>query len=627
MGFIHTKVAEIIYFCAFTKPKREKIVIMEVTRIFDLLNRYAEHFPDKDDALAGKKDGKWIKYSSKKYIDYSNYFSYGLLGLGFKPGDKIATVSNNRPEWNITDLGMMQTGVIHVPIYPTIGIEDYEHILRHSDVKAIIISDNALYDKLKKLIEKIPTIHHVFTINEVEGVRNWWEIIEIGKALKPKYKNEVLKIKASIKPGDMATIIYTSGTTGISKGVMLSHRNIVSNFIATSYLQPLDHRHKILSFLPLCHIYERMVNYKFQYKGISIYYAENLGTISANLKEIRADGFNTVPRLLERVFDKIVAKGNTLSGMKKKIFFRALDLGLHYELNGVKGISYEIKRKIADKLVYSKWREALGGNVKIIVSGGSALQPRLARLFWAAGMRVMEGYGLTETSPVIAVNHSQWPNIKFGTVGPVLQDVEVKIAQDGEILTKGPNLMMGYYKDPEYTRKVIDEEGWFHTGDVGHLEEGKFLKITDRKKEIFKLSSGKYIAPQVIENKFKESIFIEQIMVVGENEKFASALISPNLEYLHSWAAERNIQFRDNEALVRNKQVVDCYQKEVDKINKALGEHEKIKRFRLVCDEWSSKTGELSPTLKLKRNVIYSKYDHILREIYMYPKNGNRSVY
>jgi long-chain acyl-CoA synthetase len=590
---------------------------MEVTRIFDLLDRYAERY-QKDDVLAAKSNGGWVRYSTEEYIQSSNYFSYGLMELGFKRGDKIATVTNNRPEWNISDMGMMQIGVIHVPIYPTISLEDYEYILKHSDVKAIIISDNSLYQKLKDLLEKIPALQYIFTINQVEGVRNWAEIIETGKVLETKYRQEVLKTKASIDPDEMATLIYTSGTTGSSKGVMLSHRNIVTNFIATSYIQPLDHRHKILSFLPLCHIYERMVNYKFQYKGISIYYAENFGTIPANMKEIRADGFNTVPRLLERVFDKIVSKGNDLSGVKKRIFFWALNLGLRYELNGANGPVYEAQRRVADKLVFSKWREALGGNVKIIVSGGSALQPRLARVFWAAGMKVIEGYGLTETSPVIAVNHSVWPDIKFGTVGPVLEGVDVKIAEDGEILARGPNLMLGYYKDPEYTREVIDDEGWFHTGDVGLLEEGKFLKITDRKKEIFKLSSGKYVAPQVIENKFKESIFIEQIMVVGENEKFASALISPNLDHLHSWATLHKIHFRDNKELVSTREVIDRFQKEVDQINKTLGEHEKIKRFRLVCEEWSPQSGELSPTLKLKRSFIYNKYDHILREIYMY---------
>lgn len=597
---------------------------MEVTRIFDILDRYAELF-HKEDVLAVKLNGEWKKYSYQEYIDYSTYFSLGLLALGFSRGDKIATVTNNRPEWNFSDMGMMQIGVVHVPIYPTISIDEYRHILTHSDVKAVIISDKGLYDKLHELIESISAIKQVFTINAVEGVRSWHEIIDAGKQNESKFQDELKTLKRDIDPGEMATLIYTSGTTGNSKGVMLSHTNIVSNFVTTALIQPLNSQHKVLSFLPLCHIYERMMNYHFQYKGISIYYAENLGTIAANLKEIKADGFNTVPRLLEKVYNKIVAKGKDLTGVKKKIFFWALDLGLKYELNGGNGAVYEAKRKIADKLVYSKWREALGGKIDVIVSGGSSLQPRLSRLFWAAGMRIMEGYGLTETSPVIAVSHAEWPNIKFGTVGPIIENVEVKIAEDGEILTKGPNLMLGYYKDPEYTRQVIDKDGWFHTGDVGKLVEGKFLKITDRKKEIFKLSSGKYVAPQLIENLFKESIFIEQIMVVGENESFASALISPNFNHLHFWGLKHKIHYRDNKQLVTLPEVISRFKKEVEEINKKLGVHEKIKRFRLVCEEWTPQSGELSPTLKLKRAVIYNKYDHILREIYRYPKNGENN--
>nr|NQU89321.1 long-chain fatty acid--CoA ligase [Bacteroidota bacterium] len=588
---------------------------MELTRIFDLLERYAEKY-DKDDVLAGKRDGQWHKYSTSDYIRYSNQFSYGLLAMGFKRGDKIATVTNNRPEWNFADMGMMQVGVVHVPIYPTISLSEFEHILNHSDVKAIFISDKLLHDKLFELLGTIKKIEHVFTFNLVDNVRNWMEVIDAGRENEEKYRDEVLKIKKSIKPDELATLIYTSGTTGASKGVMLSHKNIISNAIATSKIQPLDHRHKVLSFLPLCHIYERMLTYHFQYKGISVYYAENLGTIADNLREIHADGFSTVPRLLEKVFDRIVAKGKDLPGFKKKVFFWALNLGLRYELRGANGPVYELQRKIADKLVFSKWREALGGKVIVIISGGSALQPRLARLFWAAGMRVIEGYGLTETSPVISVNYFKPPKVKFGTVGPVLEDVEVKIAEDGEILARGPNLMLGYYKDPDYTREVIDSEGWFHTGDIGTIEDGKFLKITDRKKEIFKLSAGKYIAPQVIENKFKESIFIEQLMVVGENEKFASALISPNFNHLHFWATKHKIHYRDNEQLISKPEVVNRYQKEVDIINNILGDHEKIKRFRLVCPEWTPQTGELSPTLKLRRGKIYKKYDHILKEIY-----------
>jgi len=595
---------------------------MDVTRIFDLLDRYQEFF-QKEDVLSGKKNGEWIKYSSQDYVNFSNYFSYGLLAMGFEKGDKIATVSNNRPEWNFVDMGMMQAGIVHVPIYPTISGDEYKHILSHSDVKGIIISDKVLYTKLKDLIGALPTIKYVYTFNDVEGVKNWMEIVDLGKNEETSWKDKLILIKEAIQPDDIATLIYTSGTTGSSKGVMLSHWNIVTNFIATSKIQPLDHNHKVLSFLPLCHIYERMMNYHFQYKGISIYYAENLGTIADNLKEIKADGFNTVPRLLEKVYDKIVAKGKDLPGMKRHIFSWALRLGLKYELNGANGAWYELQLKLADKLVFSKWRDAFGGQVKIIVSGGSALQPRLARLFWAAKMRVMEGYGLTETAPVLAVNHAVYPDVRFGTVGPVLEGVTVKIADDGEILAKGPNLMLGYYKDLEYTQQVIDEEGWFHTGDIGVMEQGKFLKITDRKKEIFKLSAGKYVAPQLIENKFKESNFIEQIMVVGENEKFASAIIAPNFNHLHFWATKHKIHFRDNCDLVKRPEIIARMQKEVDKTNKSLGEHEKIKRFRMVCEEWSPLTGELSPTLKLRRALLYEKYDSILREIYRYPKNGN----
>lgn len=595
---------------------------MEVTRIFDLLPRYASLFP-KDDVLAGKKNGGWVKYSISEYIRMSDLFSMGLMAFGFKPGDKIATVSGNRPEWNFADMGMLQAGIVHVPIYPTISIKEYKHILTHSDSKAIIISDQALYKKLEPLLKALKSIEFIFSFNDLEGVTNWLRIIEAGEANKKKLSRQLEQLKLSIQPNDLATIIYTSGTTGASKGVMISHKNLVSNFIATSKVQPLNHYHRVLSFLPLCHIYERMMNYHFQYLGTSIYYAENMGTIAANLKEIGADGFSAVPRMIEKVYDKIVAKGKDLPGIRKKIFNWALNIGLQYELNGANGKVYEMKRKIADRLVFSKWREALGGNVKVIISGGAALQPRLSRVFWAAGMRMVEGYGLTETSPVIAVGYAEWPNIRFGTVGPIIDGVEVKFADDGEILVKGPNVMLGYYKDTEYTQEVIDEDGWFHTGDIGTLVEGKFLKITDRKKEIFKLSSGKYIAPQLIENKFKESPFIEQIMVVGVNEKFASALISPNFNYLHFWAMKHKIHYRDNEELVKEPKVLARMQREVDAANKQLGEYEKIKRFRLVCEEWTPQTGELSPTLKLRRAVIYAKYDHILREIYNYPKiNG-----
>lgn len=590
---------------------------MEITRTFDLLDLYAEKYVI-DDALAGKKNKKWELFSTSDYIRISHHFAYGLLEMGFKKGDKIATVSNNRPEWNFIDMGLSMAGFVHVPIYPTISEDEYKHIFANSESQLLIVSDKLLYKKLKPLAEAAEKVQDIYIINEFDDAKNWNEIVQLGKANEAKHKDALDAIKKSIKPEELVTIIYTSGTTGNSKGVMLSHSNLVSNFIATSKVQPLKFGQKVLSFLPLCHVYERMLNYHFQYLGLRIYYAENMATIIDNLKEIQADGFSTVPRLLEKVYDKIMAKGKDLEGMKKQIFFWAVNLGLRYEFNGENGWFYEQQLKLARKLIFSKWNDALGGNVQVIISGGSALQPRLARVFHAAGMKVMEGYGLTETSPVISVNHAVYPDIKFGTVGPLIENVEVKIAEDGEILSRGPNTMMGYYNAPELTAEVIDEDGWFHTGDIGVMVDNKFLKITDRKKEIFKLSSGKYVAPQAVENKFKESVFIEQLMVVGENEKFASALISPDFNHLHFWATKHKIHYRDNEELVKIPEVVARFQKEVNMINKMLSATEKVKRFRLVCAEWAPHTGEVSPTLKLKRKVIYKKYDHILREIYMY---------
>lgn len=596
---------------------------MDVKRTFDLLERFQNLYPSKSDVLAVKRNGKWDKFSTRDYIDFANYFSYGLLALGYKKGDKIASVSNNRPEWNFVDMGMSQIGLIHVPVYPNISVDEYIHIFNHSEVKSLIVSDKLLLSKLKPAIEQAPLLEKIYIFNNgTNEATDWMEIIELGKESESQYAQVLKEIKDSISENDIFTLIYASGTTGSSKGVMLTHKNIVSNFIESSYIQPLDSSHKVISFLPLCHIYERMMNYHFQYKGISIYYAENLGTIVDNILEIKADGFNSVPRVLERIFDRLIQKGKDLPWLKRKIYFWAVRLGLRYNLNRENGWWYEARLKVADKLIYSKWREAFGGNIKIIVSGGSALQPRIERLFWAAKMKIMEGYGLTETSPVIAVNHPEYPNVMFGTVGPVMKDVQVKIAEDGEILTKGPNLMLGYYKDPEYTKMVIDEDGWFHTGDIGYLVDNKFLKITDRKKEIFKLSAGKYIAPQIIENMIKESNFIEQAMVVGENEKFASALISPNFNYLHFWASKHKVHFRDNIELVQKPEILSRFQKEIDAINKKLGQHEKIKRFRLVCEEWSPASGEVSPTLKLRRAFISRKYDHILKEIYRYG-NGN----
>ena len=594
---------------------------MEPTRTFDLLTRMQNLFSDKTDVLAAKEEGKWKHYSVQEYIDNCNLVSYALLSMGLKKGDKVAIISNNRPEWNFTDFGVSQIGAVSVPIYPTISSDEYAYILSHAEPRLVFISDKSLYEKIKPLADQITSISGIYTFDRIEGVKHFSEVITIGKENSLSQENLLIKIKAEIKPSEMATIIYTSGTTGFPKGVMLTHLNLVSNFTESSVIHPLGAEAKVLSFLPLSHIYERTLTYHFQYKGVSIYYAENMGRLMENLNEIKPDIIAVVPRLLERIFDKIISKGKELKGLKKMIFFWAVNLGLRYELNGANGWFYELQLSIANKLVFSKWRAVLGGRVGIISSAGAPLQERLARIFWAARVRILEGYGLTETSPVVAINNLCSKEVMFGTVGPLLKNVQVKIAEDGEILTKGPNQMLGYYKEPVLTAEAIDTDGWFHTGDIGMFVAGKYLKITDRKKEIFKISSGKYIAPQVLENKLKESVFIDQVMVIGENQKFASALIAPDFQYLHDWASTNNILFLDNESLIANASVFALYQKEVNAMNLNLSDHEKIKRFRLVSDEWTASSGELSPTLKLKRKVLYLKYSTLISEIFSVDKN------
>ncbi len=588
---------------------------MDVTRTFDLLDNYKKNF-NRADALAYKIDGKWKHYSTEDYIRNANLVSYGLLALGYNKGDRIITISNNRPEWNFCDIGFAQTGIIHVPIYPTISTDDYKHILRDCSAKAIIVSDAILYRRIKPIADEIDCIEAIYTFNVVENATNWNVIVEAGKKHEKKYITIVEDIKKSIFPTDLVSVIYTSGTTGNSKGVMLSHQNFMSNCMAATSALPLNNTHKVLSFLPLCHVYERLLSYLYQYHGIGIYYAVNMGTIVNNLKEINADGFDTVPRLLEKVYDGIMAKGAKLKGTKRKLFDWAVKLGLRYEFGGKNGLWYELQLKIANKLIFSKWREALGGNIKFIGCGGAMLQPRLCRLFWAAKIPIQEGYGLTETSPLVAINHHAYPDIQFGTVGLVLKNQTVRIAEDGEILVKGSNVMLGYLNHPELTKTAIDENGWFHTGDIGEFVDGRFLRITDRKKEIFKTSSGKYIAPQVIENLLKESVLIEQLMVVGENEKFASAIIVPNFEYLKNWCRDKKISFATNKDIIENKEVYALFKKDIGKLNKALGRVEEIKRFRLVSKEWSMTTGELSPTLKLKRRFLFEKYSNLIDDIY-----------
>jgi len=589
---------------------------MEINRTFDLLERYQNNFV-KEDALVTNQNGKWIKYSTQQYIDLSYHFSYGLMAKGFRKGDKIATISNNRPEWNFIDMGMAMIGVVHVPLYTSLSTVEFENILKHSDSRFVFISDSKLLNKLKPVIAKIDTIEETFTFDPIENEKNWLEIVSVGQKSAVYYKNDHEKIKADIHPDDFASLIYTSGTTGNSKGVMLSHDNLVKNFLAAAEIFAMKPEQKYLSILPLCHVGGRMGNYQTQYSGCSIFYARNMGTIAADMREIKPHGFDAVPRILEKIFDTIITKGKKLKGAKKGIFFWAVKIGLRYKPVGESNWFYRLKLNIADKLIFSKWREAIGGNIELVGCGGAALQPRVERIFWAAGIKVLNMYGLTETSPIITINRKNKPDLQLGSVGSKIPGVEVKIAADGEILCKGHNVMMGYYKNPELTKKVFTDDGWFCTGDIGTIENDNFLKVTDRKKEIFKLSSGKFIVPQIIENKLKESLFIEHIMVVGEHEKFASALIAPDYVYLKDWCIENNISISSNTELLLSNQLINSFNKEIQRYNHAVSDFEKINRFRLIPDVWSPETGELSPTLKLKRKFIAKKYEELIDQIYL----------
>lgn len=589
---------------------------MHITRNFDLLQQYEDKFAHKEDALVSKVNGEWVKYSSKAYVQNSNFVSYGLLALGLKKGDKIATISNNRPEWNFMDMGMAQVGAVHVPLFTNLDSEGYSRIVAHAEVKYVFVADKYLADKMSTIVSEDNLLEKVYSFDDVEGIANWKEIIELGKINALKFKEELETIKESIKTTDCVTLIYTSGTTGNSKGVLLSHQNLMTNAAAAASVFQLQPYHRYLSVLPICHVGERMGNYQCQLSGCSIYYSESLGSFAADLKELKPNGFGAVPRILEKVFDKIVDKGEKLTGIKKKLFFWALDLGLKYKINGKNGAWYALQLKLANKLIFSKWREAMGGNVISIGVGGAALQPRLERVFWAAGIKLLNMYGLTETSPIITINRANSPNLKLGTVGAVIDNAELKIAADGEILCKGTNVMIGYYKNDTATAEIIDDDGWLHTGDVGVIEDGIFLRITDRKKEIFKLSNGKYVAPQMIENIFKESIFIDQLMVIGEGEKHTSALISPNFEALNKWCHVKKISTSNKAELVSNTEVYALFKKEIAVMNKVLSEDEQVKRFRLVKDEWTPLSGELSPTLKLKRKVLNEKYKIIINEIF-----------
>lgn len=589
--------------------------MIQITRLFDF-PYYQLEKNNVPDCLVTKYNGVWVKTSTQEYVDKSNAISRALLRMGIQKNDKIAIISSsNRTEWNIMDIGVMQTGAQTVPIYPTIAAEDYEYILNHSEASYCFVSDDVVLQKLLSIQKNVPLLKDIYSFDEINGCKNWKEVLTLGEDT--SNQDVVEDRKNNVKPEELATIIYTSGTTGKPKGVMLSHNNIVSNVLDSSPRIPFEEgTSRALSFLPICHIFERVILYIYQYYSVAIYFAESIEKLSDNINEVKPTVFSVVPRLLEKVYDKIYAKGAELTGIKKKLFFWAIDLGLKYEPYGANGFWYETQLKIARKLIFSKWQEGLGGNLTVMVSGSAALQPRLTRVFAAAGMPVMEGYGLTETSPVISVNDMRNGGFKVGCVGRVINNVEVKIAEDGEILCKGPNVMMGYYKDQQLTDEVI-VNGYFHTGDIGEIDAQGFLKITDRKKEMFKTSGGKYIAPQLIENAMKQSLFIEQIMVIGDGEKMPGAFIQPSFDFLREWAKRHHEDIGDlNEEIASNPKVVARIQDEVNEINKKFGNWEMIKRFELTPNIWSIDGGELTPTLKLKRKVVREKYKDLYDKIY-----------
>ncbi|MEK9787906.1 MAG: AMP-dependent synthetase/ligase [Flavobacteriaceae bacterium] len=587
---------------------------MTPTRLFDFISHQRDHHP-LEKSFSTKYNGKWESISSEIFCEQAEAISNALIELGIEAQDKIAMISsNNRTEWSLVDIGLLTVGAVNVPIYPTISAQDYEYILNHSESQYCFVSDKEVYDKVMAVKKNIKSLKKVYSFDQIDGCAHWSELLDIGKD-KP-HQETVQKRKDEVNPADLATIIYTSGTTGVPKGVMLSHHNVVSNVLSSSKRLPLTiGEASALSFLPVCHIFERVILYIYMYNSVSVYFAESLETIADNLREVKPQVMTAVPRLLEKVYDKIYAKGEELSGVKQKLFYWAVNIGLQYEPYGQNGAWYEFKLKIARKLILSKWQEALGGNLKLIASGSAALQPRLARVFTAAGMTLVEGYGLTETSPVISVNDMRKSHFRIGTVGKVIDGVTVKIAEDGEILCKGPNVMMGYYKEEAKTKEVMTGE-FFHTGDIGELDQEGFLKITDRKKEMFKTSGGKYIAPQVIENQMKQSLFIEQIMVVGAGRKMPTALIQPNVEFVMNWLSDHGIQVNSLEEAVKENKLIAAFQKEIDHHNSFFGSWEQIKKFQLTPNEWTIDEGHLTPTMKLKRKVIAEKYTALIEDMY-----------
>lgn len=590
----------------------------EPKRLFDCILYNLERTP-LEDMLAAKENGQWKKYSTHEVSEIVNKFSAGLLNLGFTGGnmseegrDKIAVLSKNRPEWIMLDLAVQQIGVVLTPVYPTINVNELEFVLKDAQVKCVFVNDEDLYHKVLTIKDRLPYLKEIFTFEHVTNARHWKEVTEQSSQ---EAIARVKQIAATIQYEDLATIIYTSGTTGTPKGVMLSHKNILSNVMASIPCFPPGERLRALSFLPLNHIFEKMVSYMYLFKGTAIYYAEGLETIGDNLKEVKPHLFTTVPRLLEKVYDRIMGKGAELTGVKKKLFYWAHDLATRFDINKDLGISYNLQLALANKLIFSKWREGLGNNLLAIVSGGAACQERLIRIFTAAGIPILEGYGLTETSPVISVNPYNVKQRKFGTVGPLINGVQVKIAEDGEILTMGPNVMIGYYKRPELTAESI-KDGWYYTGDIGMMVEDKFLKITDRKKELFKTSGGKYVAPLPIENKLKESMFVEQVMVVGAEKKYVGALIVPSFPNLKDWFRQQGLPTISNEEMIHHPKVLEMFKDLVESFNKYFNHVEQIKRFELLANEWSIESGEMTPKLSLKRKVVMEKYRDSIERIY-----------
>lgn len=587
---------------------------MTPTRLFDFIEYQNINAP-LEKAFTTKYNGVWESLNTQQFCDQAHQISRALLNLGINAQDKIAMISStNRTEWNLIDTGLLAIGAVNVPIYPTISSEDYEYILNHSESQYCFVSDQEVYEKVIAIKDKVKSLKKIYSFDTIKGCSNWKELLETGTS--SDQDEAVQKRKDAVLPSDLATIIYTSGTTGTPKGVMLSHDNVVSNVLSSSKRLPLTiGEASALSFLPICHIFERVILYIYMYNSVSVYFAESLDKIADNLREIKPNVMTAVPRLLEKVYDKIYARGAELSGIKQKLFYWAVDLGLQYEPYGQNGAWYEFKLKIAKKLILSKWQEALGGNLELIASGSAALQPRLARIFTAAGMTLVEGYGLTETSPVISVNDIRNNFFKIGSVGQIIDGVTVKIAEDGEILCKGPNVMMGYYKEQEKTAEVMTGD-FFHTGDIGEIDANGFLKITDRKKEMFKTSGGKYIAPQVIENQMKQSLFIEQIMVVGESRKMPTALIQPNIEYITQWLDNKGIKTNSLQEACKEISLLEAIQKDIDEHNEKFGAWEQIKRFELIPEEWSIDEGHLTPTMKLKRKVVKEKYNSIIEKMY-----------